>query len=174
MSSGFECFHTNILNVFLYGLLINLIYTVCRIYIWYIRFVVYNRNILNVLLYGLLINFVYTVCCIYISYIRFAVYNNTEKRPTEPFCLGDLLGGSTLGCLGSQTWILGSTGVWDPREGGMNPRMNPLGSQTWILGSTTGVWDPQQGRRNESQNDESQTRILGSTGVKWRRRRKLG
>ena len=77
----------------LYGLLIIFVYTVCRIYKSYIRFVVYNRNILNVLLYGLLVNFVYTVCRIYKSYIRFVVYNNTEKRPTEPFCLGDLLGG---------------------------------------------------------------------------------
>ena len=126
MSSGFECFHRNILNVFLYGLLINLIYTVCRIYIWYIRFVVYNRNILNVLLYGLLINFVYTVCCIYISYIRFAVYNNTEKRPTgyRTVLSGRFTGGIHPGMLGVSDLDPGIHGS--------------LGSQ---------------GRRNESQNE---------------------
>jgi len=116
LSSGFKCFHRNILNVLLYGLLINFVYTVCRIYISYIRFVVYNRNRLNVLLYGLLINCVYTVCRIYISNIRFVVYNRnrlnvllygllincvyTVCRIYISFCLGDLLGGSPAGMLG--------------------------------------------------------------------------
>ena len=143
----------------IYGLLINFVYTVCHIYISYIRFVVYNRNILNVLLYGLLINFVYTACCIYISYIRFVVYNNTEKRPTEPFCLGDLLGsrmgGSTLGCLGLRL------GSWDTRESGIPGNESQNESQTRILGSM-GVcdpWDPRNESQTRFRENESQTGV---------------